>query len=92
LELLPLELAIHKMTGLPAEHMGLSQRGKVAEGYIADLVLFDPDAIIDRATTQAPHRLSEGVSDVWVAGRRVLQSGINNDAFPGRVLRRMSAD
>jgi N-acyl-D-amino-acid deacylase len=80
------------MTGLPAEHMGLTHRGKVAEGYIADLVLFDSATITDRATTQAPHRLSEGVSDVWVAGRRVLQSGINNDAFPGRVLRRRSAD
>ena len=89
---LSLEQAIHKMTGLPAEHMGLTQRGKVAEGYIADLVLFDPAMITDRATTQTPHRLSEGVSDVWVAGRRVLQSGINNDAFPGRVLRRRSAD
>jgi N-acyl-D-amino-acid deacylase len=80
------------MTGLPAEHMGLTQRGKVAEGYIADLVLFNPATITDRATTQAPHQFSEGVSDVWVAGQRVLQRGINNDTFPGRVLRRRSAD
>ena len=92
LGLLPLEQAIHKMTGLPAEHMGLTERGSVAEGYIADLVLFDPDTIIDRATTQAPYRLSEGVSDVWVAGRRVLQQGAMSDAFPGRVLRRASTD
>ena len=89
---LSLEQAIHKMTGLPAEHMGLTQRGKVAEGYIADLVLFNPATITDRATTQAPHQFSEGVSDVWVAGQRVLQRGINNDTFPGRVLRRRSAD
>ena len=89
---LSLELAIHKMTGLPAEQLGLAQRGKVAEGYIADLVLFDPATIIDRATTQTPHRLSEGVSDVWVAGERVLQRGVSNDAFPGRVLRRAGAN
>jgi N-acyl-D-amino-acid deacylase len=55
-------------------------------------VLFNPATITDRATTQAPHQFSEGVSDVWVAGQRVLQRGINNDTFPGRVLRRRSAD
>ena len=64
----------------------------MAEGYIADLVLFDHATIIDRATTQTPHRLSEGVSDVWVAGERVLQRGFSNDAFPGRVLRRAGAN
>jgi N-acyl-D-amino-acid deacylase len=80
------------MTGLPAAHMGLSQRGNVAEGYVADLVLFDPATIIDRATTQAPHRLSEGVSDVWVAGKRVLQRGVSNESFSGRILRRGGAN
>ena len=80
------------MTGLPAEHMGFTQRGKIVEGYIADLVLFDPATIIDRATTRAPHRLSEGVSDVWVGGERVLDRGVSNNAFPGRVLRRVGAN
>jgi N-acyl-D-amino-acid deacylase len=89
---LSLEQAIYKMTGLPAEHMGLTERGKIAEGYIADLVLFDPATIIDHATTQAPYRLSEGVSTVWVAGQPVLQQGVSNDLFPGRVIRRASGD
>lgn len=89
---LSLEQAIYKMTGLPAEHMGLTERGKIAEGYIADLVLFDPATIIDHATTQAPYRLAEGVSTVWVAGQPVLQQGVSNDLFPGRVIRRASGD
>lgn len=85
---LGLEEAIHKMTALAAAHMGLSGRGVLAAGAPADLVLFDPATVIDRATTAEPHLTAEGIERVWVAGTVVYEYGAVTGALPGRVLRR----
>ena len=87
-DLLSLPAAIRKMTGLAADHMGLHDRGYVREGQAADLVLFDPDTVIDRATPDTPKRLSEGVAAVWVGGQLVYADGRATGARPGRFLRR----
>ncbi len=63
-ELLPLEQAVHKMTGLSARHMGFTDRGLIKEGFVADLVLFDPETVIDRATPERPELLSAGITSV----------------------------
>ncbi|MDT8321301.1 MAG: amidohydrolase family protein, partial [Xanthomonadales bacterium] len=86
--LLSLEQAIHKMTGLSAQHMGLTTRGVIHVGAFADLVLFDPDTIIDKATPQQPDALSTGISAVWVNGVAVYRDGRSTGKFPGRVVRR----
>ena len=85
---LTLENAIHRMTALPATHMGFAERGVIALGMMADLVLFNPDTVIDRATTDAPFAPSEGIHSVWVAGERVLHEGVVGPTYPGRVIRR----
>jgi len=86
--LLTLEQAVHKMTGLSAEHMGLKDRGVIRAGAFADLVLFDPKTVTDRATTDDPAALSEGIARVWVNGAQVFGDGRATGAHPGRVLRR----
>lgn len=85
---LSLESAIHRMTGLPAQHMGFEERGVIAPGMIADLVLFNPHTVIDRATTSEPFAPPEGIHSVWVAGERVLHEGAISATYPGRVIRR----
>jgi N-acyl-D-amino-acid deacylase len=67
-KLIPLPEAIHKMTGMPAQRLGLARRGLIREGFAADLVLFDPDKIIDTATFTDPVRPAEGIAKVWVNG------------------------
>ena len=67
-KLIPLPEAIHKMTGMPAQRFGLAQRGLIREGYCADLVLFDPETIIDTATFADPIRAAKGITSVWVNG------------------------
>ena len=89
---LTLEGAIHRMTGLAAEHMGFAERGVIAPGMMADLVLFNPDTVMDRATTSEPFAPSKGIHSVWVAGERVLSEGEVSKAFPGRVIRRISSE
>ena len=89
---LSLPFAVHKMTGLAADHLGLDDRGRVAPGQVADLVWFDPDQVIDRSTTADPRALSEGILGVWVAGERVFDHGRATGRFPGRVLRRSPAN
>ncbi len=84
--LLRLEEAVHRMTGLPAEHLRLKGRGELREGYFADVVIFDPQTISDRATYAESNRLSVGVRDVWVNGVRVLRDGRHTRALPGRRL------
>ena len=88
LGVLTLAEAVHKMTGLPASHLGWLDRGTIAPGMVADLVLFDPDTIADRATTAEPFEPAVGVHTVWVSGEPVLQDGTATAAFSGRVIRR----
>lgn len=90
MKLLSLEAAIHKMTGLAAAHMGISQRGLIKPGMAADLVLFDPDTIIDNATPSNPQAANTGITSVWVNGRLVFDQGATTGQYPGRVIRRQS--
>ena len=86
--LLTLEDAVRKMTGAVADRLGLRQRGHLRAGHFADVVLFDPLTIGDRATFAASHQLSVGVQDVWVNGERVLRKGEHTGAIPGRFVKR----
>ena len=85
---IPLPEAIRKMTSLAAEHAGLADRGVIRPGAWADLVLFDPETVIDRATPAAPQEISEGIEKVWVNGVLVLENGTVTGHRPGQVLRR----
>ncbi len=78
--------AIRKMTAMPAARLGLRDRGRVATGLRADLVLLDPARIIDRATFENPRALPEGVRGVWVNGARVWDGAAVAATRPGRVL------
>jgi N-acyl-D-amino-acid deacylase len=89
LKLFPLETAVRKMTGLTAEQFGLEGRGKVAAGHFADLVVFDPDEVIDRATFDAPKLAPKGIEHVIVNGVPVIAHGEPTGARPGRALRRI---
>jgi len=80
--------AIHKMTGLPAEQLGLQDRGTLMVGNKADIVVFDPQTIRDLATFEAPHQLAEGVAHLLVNGEIVLENGEHTGALPGQVIRR----
>jgi N-acyl-D-amino-acid deacylase len=84
---LPLEMAIHKMTLLPAERLRLAGRGRIAPGAFAALVAFDPDRVADRATFSDPHRYPDGIPHVWVNGRTVIRDGEQTGELPGRALR-----
>lgn len=88
LGLLTLPDAVRRMTSLPAETFGLTDRGVLEEGYAADLVVLDPAVVADRATFAEPHRLSVGVRDVVVNGVVALRDGSPTGARPGRRLRR----
>ncbi|MFZ1123744.1 MAG: D-aminoacylase [Candidatus Baltobacteraceae bacterium] len=79
--------AIRRMTVLPAEIFGLSGRGRIEVGAYADLVLFDPQRIVDTATYERPYAYPEGIDSVWVNGRAVVRRGALTGARPGRVLR-----
>jgi N-acyl-D-aspartate/D-glutamate deacylase len=76
------------MTALPAQRLGLRDRGQVREGAYADLVLFDPAAVEDRATFESPHQYAGGIDHVMVNGQWVVRDGQQTDARPGQVLRR----
>ena len=84
---LPLELAVHKMTGMPATRLRFTDRGRIAPGGRADLAVFDPDRIADRATFQDPHRYAAGVPHVLVNGEFVLRDHEHTGARPGQVVR-----
>lgn len=87
--LLSLEAAIHKMTGLAAAHMGFTDRGLIRQGAVADLVLLDPETVIDRATPEEPDLISEGITSVWVSGELVFTEGATTENRPGKVIRRL---
>jgi N-acyl-D-aspartate/D-glutamate deacylase len=75
------------MTALPAAQFGFADRGRIAEGLAADLVVFDPARVADEATYPAPHRYATGFTDVVVNGVPVIRAGAATGARPGRVLR-----
>lgn len=81
--LLPLATAIHKMTGLTAEFLGLKERGIIAPGYIADLVLLQPNKVKDRADIQNSKALSEGIEKVWIGGQLTWQNQHPTGNRPG---------
>ena len=85
--MLSLESAVHRMTGMPAAKFGLVDRGVIAEGAAADLVLFDPGAINDIATYEAPRQHPAGIRTVWVNGTAVMSEGQHTGERPGRTLR-----
>ena len=87
LHLMSLELAIHKMTGLPASNVGLKQRGLIRQGYFADLTIFDPKTVIDRATFEEPNQYPVGINFVIVNGQIEVDNGQRMPALAGRVLR-----
>jgi N-acyl-D-amino-acid deacylase len=84
--LLPLEAAIHKMTGLPARQLGLKDRGRIAKDFVADLVVFDPATVIDQATIAQPQAPPLGIPSVMVAGVWVIDDGRPTGRHPGQVL------
>jgi N-acyl-D-amino-acid deacylase len=86
-QLVPLEEGIRRMTSLPAENLGLKERGRLAEGFYADVVVFDPSTIQDHATFEKPHQYATGVKHVFVNGTQVLKDGEHTGATPGRVVR-----
>ena len=79
--------AIHKMSRMPADRIGLADRGRIEVGAMADIAVLDPESVIDRATFRNPHQLSEGVHHVFVNGQAVLLNGEMTGTRPGRVLR-----
>jgi N-acyl-D-amino-acid deacylase len=85
--LVPLEEGIRRLTSLPAGNLGLTDRGRIAPGMVADVVVFDPTAIQDHATFEDPHRYATGVVHVFVNGVAVLANGEHTGARPGRAVR-----
>jgi len=83
-----LEAAINRMTGLPADRYRLTDRGQVAVGRAADLVIFDPETVADRATYEEPRLAPVGIDEVIVNGVRVVERGRLTARTPGQVLRR----
>jgi N-acyl-D-amino-acid deacylase len=84
---LSLEEAVRRMTSLPADLFGLAGRGRIEPGAHADLVVFDPATIVDRATYERPFQAAEGIRHVVVNGTPVMRDGLYTGARPGRVLR-----
>lgn len=89
---IPLEEAIRRLTSFPASNLGIAKRGKLAVGYFADVVVFDPATIQDHATFEDPHQYSTGVNAVFVNGVAVLRNGEHTGAKPGRFVRRGRLD
>jgi N-acyl-D-amino-acid deacylase len=88
LKVIPLQEAVRKMTSLPASILGFSDRGTIAVGQWADLVIFDPATLADRATFEDPFQYPVGIDTVIVNGKVVLDEGKHTGARPGKVLRR----
>lgn len=86
LKLFTIEEAIRKMTTLPAHILKLKNRGKITEGYFADLVIFDPEKIMDKSTIADPHQYAEGIDYVIVNGVPALEKRLITSARPGRIL------
>lgn len=86
-KLIPLNEAVHRVTGLPATNIGLDHRGFIREGYFADVVVFDPEKFTDLSSYEDPHRYATGMRHVFVNGVQVLRDGEHTGAKPGRALK-----
>ena len=86
LKVVNLEEAIYKMTKLPAQKLRLNDRGQIGKGMAADLVIFDPATVSDRATYEKPHRYAKGIFHVIVNGKLVIHDDCHTGARPGRIL------
>lgn len=86
-KVISLEQAIHKMTGLPANNLKIKNRGNLATGYYADVLIFNPDDIQDHATFKDPLQYSTGMNHVFVNGIQVLKDGEHTGEKPGQVVR-----
>ena len=86
-QLIPMEEAIRKLAALPSLNLKIDRRGRLKEGFFADVVVFDPDTIQDHATFVEPHQYSTGMLHVFVNGEQVLKDGEHTSATPGRVVR-----
>ena len=86
-KLISLEEAVHRLTSLPATNLGIRERGALRPGYFADVVIFDPATVADRATFEKPHQYAVGMRDVYVNGVAVLTNGEPSGATPGRAVR-----
>jgi N-acyl-D-amino-acid deacylase len=89
--IIPLQEAIRRLAALPAETLQLDRRGRLKEGYFADVVVFDPATIQDHATFARPHQYATGVRHVFVNGVQVIEDGEHTGAKPGRVVRGVGA-
>ncbi|GAN33644.1 MAG: D-aminoacylase [Candidatus Brocadia sp. AMX2] len=88
-KVLSVEKAIQKMTGLPAQKVGLARRGLIREGYFADITIFHPEKITDKSTFTEPHQYSEGIEYVIVNGKITVSNGRHNGTTNGRILRKI---
>ena len=86
-QLIPMEEAIYKLSGLPATNLKIKERGFLKETYFADVVVFDPKSIRDFATFENPMQYATGVEQVWVNGTHVLENGTHTGAFGGRFVK-----
>jgi N-acyl-D-amino-acid deacylase len=84
---IPLREAIRKLSALSADTLRIQDRGRLLQGQFADIVVFDPTTIADRATYEVPHQYAVGMQHVWVNGVQVLKNGEHTGATPGRVVR-----
>ena len=91
-KVLELKEAIYKMTGLPAQRLGLEERGTIQIGNIADLVIFDPQSIIDKSTFENPHQYPEGIDYVLINGEKVVDQGEFLGKTPGKLIRKSKLD
>jgi len=85
-QLMTLQEGVRRLTSLPAKNLRIPRRGLLRSDYFADVVIFDPDAVQDRATFENPQQYSTGVHHVWINGVQVLNDGEHTNEFPGRVL------
>jgi N-acyl-D-amino-acid deacylase len=86
-EIMDLPTAVHKSSGLAATHLGIRDRGVIRPGLKADLVLFDPNRVLDHATPKAPQVVSVGIEKVWINGTIVFEDGGTTGRRPGQIIR-----
>jgi N-acyl-D-amino-acid deacylase len=86
-KVITLEEAVRKLSALAAEKLKIKNRGKLAPGYFADITVFDPATVGDKATFEQPHQYAEGMIHVFVNGVQVINNGEHTGAMPGKVVR-----